>query len=116
VLPAGEDLHLAQAAPDHHDEDDVLEQDPEGVLKKAPPLGARDPVHRVRPREPADEVVSGDGDGCGEDDPPVPVAGQERERSEHVEVGLDATAGQMDEESGPQDLRKRDGVPGDGVP
>jgi hypothetical protein len=63
----------------------------------------------------ADDVVGGHDDRGGDEDAPIAVEGQKRERSEHVEVGFDAAAGQVNEQRAHQHLRDGHRVPGERV-
>ena len=55
-------------------------------------------------------MIGGDDDGGGHQHSPVAIEREERERAEHVKVGLDPAAGEVDEQRRPQHLRRRDHV------
>jgi hypothetical protein len=55
-------------------------------------------------------VVEGNDDSCGNQDAPITIERQERERTEDVKVCLDTSTGQVDEQSAHQHLRDGDDV------
>ena len=111
-LPRGDLVHLAHALHAGGNEEQVFERDPADVLDPAPGAGRRDAVDRLRPEDPPQDVV-GDGDRrARHHDPPVTVEGQERERSEDVEVRLGLAPGQVNQQGRHQHLPDRDQVPG----
>src|SRR5207237_7263878 len=69
------------------------------------------PVDRLRPVDAAQEVVGGYEERGGHEDLPVAIEGEEGERAEDVEVGLDPAAGEMDQQGRHEHLPRRDGVP-----
>ena len=99
------------ALPAGPDQEDVLEDDPAGVLQPAPVARRR---ARRRPTaarsSPRSEVVGGDDRRGGDQHAPVAVEGQEGQRAEDVEVRLDAAAGQVDQQGAHEHLADGDGV------
>ncbi len=71
-------------------------------------------VHRLRPEDAAQHVIERDHHRCRNQDAPVAIEGEERERSEDVKVRLDASAGQVDEQRAHQHLRDGNRVAGRG--
>ena len=51
------------------------------------------------------DVIEGDDNRGGNQDPPVAIEREERQRPEHMEMRLDASAGQVDEQRAHQHLR-----------
>ena len=78
------------------------------MLEEAPPLGVDEAVDRLGPEDAADEVVGRDDDRGRHEHAPVAIEGEEGERAEDVEVGLDAPAGEVDQQRRPQHLRDGD--------
>ena len=101
---------LLRAAHARHDEEHVLEDDPGGVLEPAPLAGDDHAVDRLRPEQAAQRMVERDHDGRGHEHPPVAIEREERQRSEDVEVRLDAATGQVNQQRAHQHLRRRDDV------
>ena len=85
------------------------------MLQPPPGVGSQNAEDRLGPEHAAQPVVRGDDGGGREEHPDIPVEGQEREGPEDVEVRLDATAGQVDQERGEQHLGHRDHMAGQGV-
>ena len=101
-------LHGAPEAGD--DEEDVFEDDPGRVLHPAPIARDQHAVHRLRPEDPAQHVVERDDHRRRNQHAPVAVEREERERSEDMKVGLDSSAGQVNEQRAHQHLRDGDRV------
>src|SRR6185437_2541916 len=55
-------------------------------------------------------MVGGDDDGCRDKDLPFAIEGKESERSKDVEMRFDSPAGQVNQQSRPEDLRDGDDV------
>jgi hypothetical protein len=117
-LVAGFDLgppprHLTrrlQAPADGHEQEAVLERHPARVLE-GPPRGRREhPEDRLGPKDPPEEMIERDDHRPCDEDLPVAVEGEEGQRAEHVEVGLDAPAGEVDEQGRREHLPSRDNV------
>ncbi len=107
-LTRGQVAQLPQRLETAADQHDVLEDDPDGVLQPSPGADDRDAINRARPEDPPQEMVqSHDGRG-GDQHPVVAVQGQERERTEDVEVGLDPSAHQVDQQRAHEHLADRD--------
>ena len=102
--------HLRGAPQAGHDQKHVFEDDPGRVLYPAPLARDHHAVHRLRPEQAAQHVVERDHDRGRNQHAPVAIEREEGERSEDVEVRLDATAGQVDEQRAHQHLRDGDGV------
>ena len=73
--------------------------------------GGQHAEDRLRPVHAADEVIDGHDHGGRDQHPPVAIERQEHERGEHVEVRLDAAAGEMNQQARHQHLRRRDHEP-----
>src|SRR6185436_454321 len=84
-----------------------LEDDPGSVLKKTEDRCIGSAVYRLRDEPATEEVICGDGDRARDEHLPVSVGGEEGERSEDVEMGLDAPAREVDEQGAPEHLRDR---------
>ena len=104
-------LHFLDAAAAGDEQEDVLEEDPGRVLQPAPLTRHHHAIHRLRPEHAAQHVIQRDDDRGRNQDPPVPVERQERERTKYVEVRFDAAAGEVDQERTHQHLRDGDDVP-----
>ena len=78
--------------------------------------GRQHAVDRLRPEDAAQQVVDRDHDRRRHQHPPVAVEREERERAEHVEVRLDAAAGQVDQQRRRQHLADGDRVARHGQP
>jgi hypothetical protein len=103
-------VHLSAAAPAHVDEEDVLEDDPPRVLEPAPVARREHPEHRFGPVRAAQRVIERDDQRRAHEHAGVAVEGQEGQRSEDVEVRLDASSAEVDEERRAQRLADRDRV------
>jgi hypothetical protein len=104
--------HFGDAAAARHQQEDILEQHPRRMLQPPPLAGDHHAVDRLRPEEAAQHVIQSHDDRRGNQDTPVAVEGQEGERSEHVEMRLDAPAGEMDQQRTHQHLGHGDHVTG----
>ena len=114
--PLGDVPHLLLAAQAGADEERVLEQHPAGVLEPPPVARGDDPEHRLRPVDAADVVVGGDDDRGRDEHAPLAVERQEDERGEDVEVRLDASAGEVNQQRRHQHLAGRDRIARDRPP
>ena len=101
---------ISAAAQARHDQEDVLEDDPRGVLEPAPLAGDEHAVDRLRPEDAAQQVIERDDDRRRDEHAPVAVEREKGQRAEHVEMRLDAAARQMDEQRAHQHLRDGDRV------
>ncbi len=113
-LSLGDAPHLSDAPATGPDQEDILEDDPAGMLDPPPRLDHRDAVDRLRPEEPAQQMIRGDDDRGRDQDGPVAVEGEEGQRAEDVEVGLDPASGEMDQQGAGEHLCHGDGVPRQG--
>ena len=107
--------HLRGAPEAGDDEEDVFEDDPGGVLDPAPLARDQHAVHRLRPEDPAQHVVERDHHRRWNQHAPVAVEREERERPEDMKVGLDSSAGQVNEQCAHQHLRDGDRVAREGL-
>ena len=105
VLP-----HLATLRRHDDDEEDVLEDHPGRVLQPAPLAGDEHAVDRLRPEHAAQHVIERHDDRRRDQDAPVAIERQERQRAEDVEVRFDAAAGEVDQQRAHQHLRDGDRV------
>ena len=103
-------LHLHDAAAAGDDEEDVLEDHPGGVLQPAPLTRDQHAVDRLRPEDAAQQVIERHDDGGGNQDTPVAIKRQKRQRAEDVEMRFDASAGQVNQQRAHQHLRDGDRV------
>ena len=110
--PVGGVPHLRDAATAGDEKKHVLEQHPGGVLEPPPLAGDHHAVDRLRPEDPAQQVIERHDDCRRNQHPPVAIERQEGQRAEDVKVGLDPPTGQMNEQGAHQHLRDRDDVAG----
>ena len=76
--------------------------------RRAPRRRGQHAVDRLRPEHASQEVVGTTTADAVASTGPVAIERQQRERAEHVEVGLDAAAGEMDEQRRGEHLSDRD--------
>ena len=86
------------------DQKDVLEDHPSGVLQPAPVALQLDAVDRQRPHITPHQMVHRRDCCSGDEHSPVAVERQERQRSKHVEVSLDAPLREMNQQARHQQL------------
>ena len=109
-MRSGRLAHFRDAAQARHDEEQIFEDDPRRVFEPAPLAGDEHAIHRLRPEDAAQHVIERDDDGGRNQDAPVTIESEERQRAEDVEVRLDAAAGQVDQQRAHQHLRDGDDV------
>jgi hypothetical protein len=80
------------------------------VLEPAPIAGDEDAIDRLRPEHAAQHVIERDHDGGGNQNFPVTIEREERQRAKDVEVRLDAAARQVNQQRAHQHLRDGDDV------
>ena len=80
------------------------------MLDPAPGTDRQDPVNRAWPEHAPQEVIQGNDSGGCDQDPPVAVKSQERERDENAEVSLDSTSHQVDQQGADEHLPDRQGM------
>ena len=97
-------------------EHDVLEHHPAGVLERTPHRGDADAEDRRRPQDAADDVIDEHHERRGHQHLRVAVHREEGQRSEDVEVGLDAAAGEMDQKGADGHLADGDDMAGESPP
>ncbi len=100
----GDQTHLAQALVHADEQTAVLERDPPRMFEPAPRARREDAIDGLGPEDAAQEVLGSRHDGGRDEDLPVAVEGQEGKRPEVVEVRLDASAGELDEQAGEEHL------------
>ncbi len=103
-------IQLARAADALHHQEHIFEPDPGRMFEPAPLARHEHAVDRLRPEDAAQQVIERDHDGGRDEDAPVAIKRQERQRAEHVEMRFDAAAGQEDEQRAHQHLRGGDNV------
>lgn len=107
-LVAGACADMPEALSDGDEKKHVFEDDPAGVFRRAPEWRRQHSEHRLRPENAAHKMVR-DGHGRGGDeDTPVAIEGQKRERTEDMEMRFDPAAGEMDEQRRRQHLAHGD--------
>ena len=107
-LALGEPHHLLEALHDRDDEKDILEDHPSRVLDPAPGLNYVDSINSLRREYPKNAMMDGRDRRGGDQHVPIAIKGQQGERAEDVEVGLDPAGGNFDQQGGKQHLAHRD--------
>ena len=97
-LTPGDAAHLRNALDAGPNEKDVLERYPPRVLQPTPAARRENAVDGLGPEYPSQEVIEGDHQRRRDEDAPIPVEREKRQRSEHVEVRLDPAACEVNEE------------------
>lgn len=106
-LTNGDRFHLPHPGEARGDNEDVLEDHPCGVLQQSPRIEDGFSVNRLRKVIAPDRVIGDHGEGRREEDPVVPVEGEERKGNENVEVRLDPSAREVDDQARHQHLADR---------
>ena len=97
-LPFRNLTHVPQALLDGNQQKDVFKNHPAGMFEPAPGTGRQHAEDRLRPEDPAQQVIHGHDHRGRNQHAPIPIKCQERQRTEHVKMGFNAAARQMDEQ------------------
>src|SRR3954452_18438941 len=84
------------------------------MFHRAPRTGTQDSVNRIGPKDTSQKMVQSYNDGRWDQHLPIAIKEEKGERAEDMKVSFDATAGEMNQETGEKHLRDRDGVSRDG--
>lgn len=112
-LAIGDLAHFPEALPDGNHEENVLKQDPAGVLDPAPRAGGQHAKDRLRPEDATREMVRGHHNGRRNQHLPVAINRQECQRTEHMKMRFEAAAGQVNQEGRGEHLAHGNGMPRD---
>ena len=81
-----------------------LEQHPRGVFHRPPRRRGQHAEDRFRPEQPANQMIDRHQRDGRQKDPPITIERQDRQRTEHVKMGLDPPPRQVDQQRRVHDL------------
>jgi hypothetical protein len=96
------------------DQNDVLEDNPPGMLDPPPRTRRDQPKHGLGVQYAPHRMISCNHQGRRNQYAPVAIIGKEGERAEHVEVRFDPAPAQVDQQRGHEHLPACDNMPGQG--
>src|ERR1051325_11012942 len=83
---------------------DIFENDPAGVFQRSPRSTERDTIDGQRVPHPSQQMIDGHNYRRGNQNPPIAIAGQERQGTKNMKMRLDTASRQMNQEARKADL------------